>query len=122
VNAPAPVVPVTELDVSHPTLVIRDYWLAALKYFALGRTANDLRDEAADPEWVRGMALEGGITEEQERAQLLAVADRIADLKAEGLTPVKCWYLSGLDQFLGPFPGTGTLKSEPLPDANGSPS
>ena len=106
---------VTELDVSHPTLVIRDHWLAALKYFALGRTAGDLRDEAADPEWVRGMALEGGITEDQERAQMLAIADAIDALAATTLTPVKCWYLSGLDQFLGPFPGTATLKSEPLP-------
>jgi hypothetical protein len=111
VNAPVLAVPVTELDTRNPTLVIRDYWLAGLKYFALGTTAEDLRAQAADTEWVRGMALEGGITEEQERTQLLAVADRIDSITAEGLTPVKCWYLSGLDQFLGFFPGTGTLKS-----------
>jgi hypothetical protein len=104
-------VALTELDVANPTLVIRDFWLAALKYFAVGTTAEDLRQQAADPEWVRGMALEGGITQEQERAQLLAVAHCLDSLAATTLTPVDCWNLSGLDQFLGPFPGTATLKS-----------
>jgi hypothetical protein len=104
-------VPVTELDVANPTLVIRDFWLAALKYYALGSTAGDLRADAADPEWVRSASLDAGITEEQERAQLLAVAHCLDSIAATGLSPVKCWYLSGLDQFLGAFPGTGTLKS-----------
>jgi hypothetical protein len=109
-------VAVPELDIARPALVIRDHWMAALKYFALGRTAGDLRAEAADPEWVRGMAAEGGITEEQERSQVLAIADAVDALAVTTLTPVKCWYLSGLDQFLGPFPGTAALKSESRED------
>jgi hypothetical protein len=111
----APVVAVIELDVCNPTLVIRDFEIAAKKYYALGSTPEVLRAEAADPEWVRDTALKAGISEEQERAQLLAVADRIAVIAATGLTPVDCWYLTALDQFLGPFPGTATLKSEALP-------
>lgn len=85
--------------------VITDHWMAALKYLAIGRTANDLRDEAGDPQWVKGLALLSGTTPDGERGQLLRIADAVAELKAEGLTPVKCWYLSGLDQFHGPYPG-----------------
>jgi hypothetical protein len=107
----ADLLPVPEPAVANPTLVIRDFELTARKYYALGCTAEDLRADAADPEWVRRAALDAGITEEQERAQLLAVADLIPGIAAEHLTPVDCWYLSGLDQFLGPFPGTATLKS-----------
>jgi hypothetical protein len=91
------------VTLDRPPAVITDTWLAALRYRAIGRTAEDLREQAADPEWVRGLALEGGITEEQEREQLLAIADRMTQLAAEGLTPVKCWYLGGLDQWLGPY-------------------
>jgi hypothetical protein len=96
---------ITALD---PRLLeaLTDTWLAALRYRAIGRTAGDLRAQAADPEWVRGLALEGGITADQEREQMLAVAGRMDRLAAEGLTPVACWYLGGLDQFLGPYPGT----------------
>jgi hypothetical protein len=60
-----------------PSGATRDYWTAALKFYATGRTAANLR----------------------------ATADATGQLTAAGLTPVKCWYLSGLDQFHGPFPG-----------------
>lgn len=77
-----------------PPEAVTDTWLAALRYYAIGRTAGDLRDQAA------------ARTGERERAQMLAVAGRMDDLAAEGLTPVDCWYLGSLDQFLGPYPGT----------------
>ncbi len=93
--------------------VIRDYWLAALKYCAIGRTAADLRAQAADPEMTRGLALLSGISEEQERAQVLAVAPAIDLLAAAGLTPVKCWYLAGLDQFHGPYADNAALARMP---------
>lgn len=82
------------LDRCPPEAVTDDAWLAALRYRAIGRTAGDLRERAAI------------VTQEQERTQLLAVADRVDALAAEGLTPVKCWYLGGLDQWFGPYAGT----------------
>jgi hypothetical protein len=88
-----------------PPAVIRDYWMAALKFCATGRTAESLRVMAADPVMTEGLALLSGITEDEEREQVLKIAGAIDELTAAGLTPVKCWYLAGLDQFLGPFPG-----------------
>jgi hypothetical protein len=79
----------------------------AMKYFAIGRTAGSFRSSAADPEWVRGMALLSGVTEDDERRTELAVADGIDAVDAEGLTRVDCYVLMGLDQFFGPYPGTG---------------
>lgn len=73
--------------VSAETAVTRDYWTAALKYCAIGRTAETLRAMAADPEWTRGMAAVSGVTEEEERRDMLATASAIDALAAEGLTP-----------------------------------
>jgi len=86
-----------------PREVIRDYWLAALNYLAIGRTAAELRAQAADPEMTRGLALMCGITEDEERAQVLAVADRLDGLTAAGLTPESAYSLAGLDDVLGPY-------------------
>jgi hypothetical protein len=97
--------PSTAKPPEQPPAVIRDYWMAALKFCATGRTAESLRIMAADPVMTEGLALLSGITEDEEREQVLKIADAIDELTAAGLTPVKCWYLAGLDQFLGPFPG-----------------
>jgi len=87
-----------------PREVIRDYWLAALKLYAAGRAADDVRAQAANPETVRARAAYG-VTEEEGRARALAVADCIDRLSAAGLTPAECWYLAGMDRLHGPFPG-----------------
>ena len=63
---------------ARPAPAAADYWTTALKFYATGRTAEELR----------------------------AIARAIEELAAAGLTPVRCWYLAGLDQFYGPFPGT----------------
>jgi len=97
--------PSTAKPPEQPPAVITDYWTAAIKFYATGRTAEGLRAMAADDEMTRGLAVLSGITEDEEREQVLKIADAIDKLTAEGLTPVKCWYLAGLDQFLGPFPG-----------------
>jgi len=81
--------------------VIRDHWTAALRLYAIGRTSEELRAQAADPEMTRGLALLSGITEEQERAQVLAIAAAIDQLTAAGLTPDRAYCLAGL----GPYPG-----------------
>jgi len=86
---------------------VRDHWMAALKFHAIGRTAAHLRVMAADPEMTRGLALLSGITEDEEQAQTLAVADAIDSLTAEGLTPEQAYFLSGLDKVFGPYPGDG---------------
>jgi hypothetical protein len=31
--------------------------------------------------------------------------------RRSSLTPVKCWYLGGLDQWFGPYPGTPEAAS-----------
>jgi hypothetical protein len=80
-----------------PAEAVTDTWLTALRYLAIGRT----------PEDVRGRALEDAAAGEQ----MLAVADRMGLLSAEGLTPVQCWYLGRLDQFLGSYPGTPAVAS-----------
>jgi hypothetical protein len=83
----------------------------AMKYFAIGRTAEGFRSQAADPEWVRGTALLEGITGEQARAGMLAAADGIVAIAAGCLTRVDCYFLTGLDQFLGAYPGTAALNA-----------
>jgi hypothetical protein len=81
-----------------PAEAVTDTWLTALRYLAIGRTPEDVRERA----------LEGGSAAE---GQMLAIADRMGELAATGLTPVKCWYLGGLDQFLGAYPGTAALNA-----------
>jgi hypothetical protein len=90
---------------------INDYWTAALKFYATGRTAEGLRAMAADEEMTRGLALLSGITPEEEREQVLGIASAIDALAAEGLTPEKCYFLAGLDRLLGPYPGAAALSA-----------
>jgi hypothetical protein len=96
---------ITALD---PRLLeaLTDTWLAALRYRAAGHAPEDLRGQAADPRLTEVLAREAGVTGEQQQEKMLAIADRMTQLAAEGLTPVQCWYLGGLDQWLGPYPGT----------------
>lgn len=86
-----------------PPLVIRDHWMAALKLYATGATAEDFRAEADSPARVKGLALLCGITQEQERAQALAIAGAIDNYAAAGLTPEQAYSLAGLDRELGPY-------------------
>lgn len=86
-----------------PPEALRDHWTAALKYHATGRTAGSFRAQGADETFTRGMAALSGTTPEQERAWLLAVADAVDALAAEGLTPEKAYRLAGLDRELGPY-------------------
>lgn len=91
---------------------VTDTWMAALKFHATGRTSRALRAMAADGELTRGLALMTGITEEQERAQVLAIASAIDELSGAGVTPEKAYGLAGLEELLGcPF-------GEFDPDAN----
>lgn len=91
--------------------VTRDYWTAALKFYATGRTAGGLRAMAADPEMTRGLALLSGVTEDEERAQVLAIADAIDALAAAGLTPEQAYFLAGLDKVLGPYADYSALSA-----------
>jgi hypothetical protein len=91
--------------------VITDYWMAALKYRAIGRTAASLREQAADPVMTEGLALLSGITAGQERIQVLAVADAVDALAAEGLTPEQCYFLANLDKEFGPYPGAAPVTA-----------
>jgi hypothetical protein len=98
-----------------PPQPINDYWMAALKFYATGRTSRALRVMAADPEMTKGLALLSGVTEDEEREQITGIADAIDILEAHGLTPEDCYNLAGLDKLLGrPF-------AEFDPDANQGP-
>jgi hypothetical protein len=101
----------TTLEHRAPEL-ISDYWMAALKFRATGRTSRALRVMAADDEMTRGLALMSGVTQDEERAQVTGIADAIDVLEAHGLTPEDCYNLAGLDKLFGrPF-------AEFDPDAN----
>jgi hypothetical protein len=76
----------------------------AMAWYAIGRTARGRRALAGIPVAVKAHADLCGVTPEEMRADLLAVADGIDMITAEGLTRADCWYLAGLDQFHGPFP------------------
>jgi hypothetical protein len=89
----------------------------AMAWYAVGRTAAGRRALAGIPTAVADYAALYGTTPEQMRADLLAVADGIDAIAAEGLTRVQCWYLAGLDQFHGPFPGP-RLAPVPAPRAS----
>lgn len=108
----APAFPVPELDPAHPTLVFRDYWMAALKFYATGRTAEGLRVQAADPAWTAGLAFIDGVTPAEEAAELLAIAGAIDSLAVAGLTPERAYALAGLDKVLGPYAENSALSAE----------
>jgi len=86
-----------------PPVVSRE---TALAFYAAGRSAAGRRALAAVPAVVEAYAELDHISAEQERAVLLAVADGIEQVTAEGLTRADAWYLAGLDQFQGPYPGS----------------
>lgn len=86
-----------------PPVISRE---VALGFYAAGRSAAGRRALAADPLVVEAYAELDHISPEQERAVLLAVADGIEQVAAEGLTRADAWYLAGLDQFQGPYPGS----------------
>ena len=75
----------------------------AMAWYAIGRTARSRRALANLPVAVIRFADVYGVTPDEMRADLLAVADGIDAVVAEGLTRVDCWYLAGLDQFHGPY-------------------
>jgi hypothetical protein len=88
-----------------------DHWLAALKYYGTGRTAGDLRAEAADPAWVAGLAYIDGIAPGEERARMLGTARAVEELAAAGLSPEQAYFLAGLDRDLGPYDDNAALSA-----------
>lgn len=96
----------------HPVSAARDHWLAALKFYATGRTPRALRAMAASPEMTRGLALLSGVTEDEERAAMLAIAEAIDELAAAGLTPEQAYFLASLDKVLGPYAENAALSAE----------
>jgi len=96
-----------------PQAAARDYWLDALKLYATGRTAEAQRAEADDPAWVAGLAYVDGVTPEQERSEMLAIAAAIASLAAAGLTPEQAYFLASLDRGLGPYAENADLARVP---------
>jgi hypothetical protein len=100
----------TTLD-QRPPEKITDYWTAGLKFYATGRRSATLRAIAADPVLTRGFALLAGITEDEERAQALGIADAIDAIAAEGMTREQAYFLAGLDRILGPYPGNAALSA-----------
>lgn len=95
-----------------PARPISDYWMAALKFYATGRTSRALRVMAADEQMTRGLALMSGVTVDEERAQMEGIASAIDALTDAGLTPEQAYGLAGLGDLFGvPF-------AEFDPDAN----
>jgi hypothetical protein len=101
--------------------LITDYWTAALKFRATGRTSRALRTMAADEEMTRGLALLSGVTEDEEREQVLGIADAIDVLESHRLTPEDCYNLAGLDRLLGrPFAEFDPdAPFDPVPEVTG---
>ena len=78
----------------------------ALKFMGSGRTAEGLRAVAGNPETVAALAQED-VSPETARATILAIADEIDKLTAEGVTAPDCWRILGwsldyVEQVLGP--------------------
>lgn len=76
-----------------------------MKFLATGRTADGLRAKVADPMILEGMAILAGVSVPVMRQEMLALADGIGLIAAEGLTPGQCYFLLGLESVLGPFAG-----------------
>lgn len=73
-----------------PPEATTDIWTTALKFTAHHLTAGYLRKLAAR------------MTEE-DRALVLRIADAMADLEAQGMTPEDCYNLAGMDKAFGPY-------------------
>lgn len=78
--------------VSGPPLATRE---DCLKFLGTLRAAEWLRECAARPETVTAAAADAGVTEDLIRAKMLALADGIDELTAEGITPPDCWRILG---------------------------
>ena len=88
-----------------------DTWLDALKFYATGRTAAGLRDQASWPGWAEALAYIDGVTPDRERAWIHATADRVALLAASPLTREEAYRVAGLDDILGPYEGYALLSA-----------
>jgi hypothetical protein len=77
----------------------------AVKFYATGRTAGELRAQAANPWLVRDRAKHAGVSPRFIRDEMLAIADGIEEVAATGLTPELAYFALGLDLVLGRFPG-----------------
>lgn len=106
----APAVYVTAPSRPQPG-IITNYWLAALKLYGTGRTAEGHRAQANEPGWVAGLAYIDGITAEQERAQMLATASAMEAIAATGMTPEQAYFLAGLDRDLGQYAENADLSA-----------
>jgi hypothetical protein len=84
-----------------------------MKFLATGRTAEGLRAKVADPMILEGMAILAGVQIPVMRQEMLALADGIDLIAAEGLTPGQCYFLLGLDRVLGPFAGPVPAQRAP---------
>lgn len=83
----------------------------AMKFYATGRTAEGLRAHAADPLVTEGIATLSGITPDEARQQMLALADAIDHITSEGITQEQAYFLMRLDTHFGPFPGTAPVPA-----------
>jgi hypothetical protein len=68
----------------------------AVKFLAGGHTALGLLTTAAHPATVRSVAGLSGKTQQEVRAELLALSAGVGRLEAEGLTPAQCRVRLGL--------------------------
>jgi hypothetical protein len=84
-----------------------------MKFYATGRTAEGLRAKVADPMILEGMAILAGVQIPVMRQEMLALADGIDLITAEGLTAEQCYFLLGLDRVLGPFAGPVPTQRAP---------
>jgi hypothetical protein len=71
---------------------------AAMKLLARGDTGEILRSRAANVRYVRRLAADSGIAPADVKADLLDIAGDIEAVEGEGLTPLDCYLLLGLDK------------------------
>jgi hypothetical protein len=97
-------------DTTATRLADRD---TAMKFYATGRTPERLRAHAADPLVLEGIAVLSGITPGEAREQMLALAEAIDHITAEGITQEQAYFLMRLDKHFGPYPGARSTASAP---------
>lgn len=86
----------------------------AMEFYATGRTAAFLRGLAANPVIVASEAAKSGATEAEARGLMLALADAIDHITADGITQEQAYLLMRLDTHFGPYPGA--LTTAPAAD------
>jgi hypothetical protein len=82
-----------------------------MRFHATGRTPEILRSYAADPLVTEGIAVLSGITPDEAREQMLALADAVEHITAEGITQEQAYFLMRLDRHFGPYPGTAAAAA-----------